>query len=431
MSFRNISSIYVFRGGNEMRKIVIVILCFLCSSLAAGAVSMRVCQADSDASFDDSTPIMVGTKLTIYVDSNSAEADWLGGVDLIKPVPEPPNPIGKLFGRGWVFELPDYVGSHFSAAGDRARVVDWEDEYRQSFELSAAGQNKAPGPWFVLDYNAVSIGDCTIQLVEYHGLEIVPVMSKTFHHVATRDFDHDGKVNFTDFAKLASYWLHNDCSQLNNCAGTNLNPETDSRVDYADVALFSEYWLGHRSETGEMLAAAGMNENAARVATSELSSQTTLFFEAQLETGAEQSTMAGGGSAPAIRLVYDGDMNPHPNTEITVYVRSDTPLFCLDAIAIVVGNAKITTAMGSYDCTEFGWDDGWNWDPRIDPHGWVEFGGVSWDAEAMGIIGYLKFRYYGGQVSVSFDNEYSSAFSWDGNSCPAVPFSSEPLIFGR
>ncbi len=141
------------------------------------------------------------------------------------------------------------------------------------------------------------------------------------------------------------------------------------------------------------------------------------------------STVAHAG---LISLVYDGNMTPDPNTEVTVEVYTNTSLFCMGICAVVTGDANITTAMGSYDCTDYGWDDGWNWDPYIDePNGIVAFGGVRWASDANGTVGYFKFIYHSGQVTVSIYDEWSDAFFWDGGFCSYdVPFSADVLIFG-
>lgn len=130
--------------------------------------------------------------------------------------------------------------------------------------------------------------------------------------------------------------------------------------------------------------------------------------------------------SPTIYLAYDGSMTPDPNTEVTVYVYSDIPLFSMDMIVTVTGDATITTAMGSYDCNDYGWDSEWGYDPYIDPSGWVQFGGTSWAGQAIGTVGYFKFIYNSGQVAVSIA---ADSYAYDTNSQPAA-FSTDPLIFG-
>jgi hypothetical protein len=396
-----------------MKKNVVLLIGLLWSAAAIGNVSMRLCEADSNTPFDSNMPIMVGTKLTIYADSNSAASMWLGGFDLIKPVTNPDPAIGVLAGRGWDVNAPDYRNSHFSSAGNRARIIDWENEDQHSFELFANGSNMAEGTWFVVDYNATNVGDCTIELVEYNGSEIVLLMSRTLHQVATRDFNNDGQVNFIDFAKLASYWLHTDCNELDDCEGTDLNPVPDGQINFLDVMYFADFWLG-RFRQQEF-------DNNFQQSSSMMS-----FFDEQFSSIEQQMY----DSMPPIYLTCDTN-SPDPNQEVAVYVHTDTPLFCMGMGIYLVGDATITSAMSETDCNNFGWDNGWNSDPYIDPNGWVFFDGVRWKSDANGTIGYFKFRYHSGEVSAYIDQEISSAFSWDSTNTHNVPFSQETLLFYR
>jgi hypothetical protein len=134
-----------------------------------------------------------------------------------------------------------------------------------------------------------------------------------------------------------------------------------------------------------------------------------------------------GGS---VELAGEGFI-PEPNQEITVQIQTDTPLFAMSIGIYIIGDANITTAMSEADCNEYSWDNGWNSDPYIDPNGWIYLSGVRWAADANGIVGYFKFRYNSGQVSVYIDQENSLAFGWDGNSCPIVPLSTDTLVFGQ
>lgn len=135
-------------------------------------------------------------------------------------------------------------------------------------------------------------------------------------------------------------------------------------------------------------------------------------------------------SAGTISLVQDVNM-PDPNEEVTVWVHSEDSLFCMGLAVYIAGDATITTAMCEADCNEFGWDNGWNSDPYIDPNGWVYLSGVRWASDANDIVGYFKFRYHSGQVSVTVDQENSSAFCWDGTTITYPTFSTETLLFGQ
>jgi len=123
--------------------------------------------------------------------------------------------------------------------------------------------------------------------------------------------------------------------------------------------------------------------------------------------------------------------SPDPNEETTVWVHADEPLFCMGLGVYVTGDATITAAMSEADCNDFGWDNGWRSDPYIDLNGWVSIGGVRWASDANDIVGYFKFRYHSGQVAVTIDQKYSTAFGWDGDSVTYSSFSTEVLLFGE
>ncbi|OHB49727.1 MAG: hypothetical protein A2Y10_06095 [Planctomycetes bacterium GWF2_41_51] len=136
-------------------------------------------------------------------------------------------------------------------------------------------------------------------------------------------------------------------------------------------------------------------------------------------------------SEGTISLIPDNN-NPDPNEEVTVYVQTDTPLFAMGIGIYVLGDANITTAMSEADCNQYGWDNGWNSDPYIDPNGYIYLGGVRWASDANGTIGYFKFRFNRWQTRIYIDQENSIAFGWDGeNPSFNVPFSNDVLLFGE
>jgi hypothetical protein len=119
---------------------------------------------------------------------------------------------------------------------------------------------------------------------------------------------------------------------------------------------------------------------------------------------------------------------PDPNEEITVWVHTDEPLLFLVLDAYVTGDATITSAMSETDCNEFGWENGWGFEPIIDnSNGWVSIGGICWAADANEIVGYFKFRYHSGYVAIYIDQENSIAGNWGNN----FTFSDEALSFGE
>ena len=120
-------------------------------------------------------------------------------------------------------------------------------------------------------------------------------------------------------------------------------------------------------------------------------------------------------------------MLPASGDEITVYIHSDPLLLAIATEIEVTGDANITAAMGESDCNSFGWDGGFCFDPYIDSNDWfVDSVFWDWGCAATGTVGYFKFRYNSGQVTVFID-EYSNAYDANGQ---LVLLSNQPLVFG-
>ena len=229
-----------------MKKVIPFVLFFSIASVAIGEVSIRVCEADGNTSLelaDANIPfvyrdIMVGTQLTIIV-SSDANKEWDGGALVIT---EGDRNYGLLSARDYNEITHDWEGSRFEAAGDTACVWDWEEP-----ELGIAGfefygdDSAVAGDWFIIDYNAIEIGDCNVDFYDYEEDWFTPIYYLSFSHVRTRDFNKDTKVDFTDFAVFGSYWQVADCNGPNWCEGTDL--DTDGNVDSNDLMLFVDYWL--------------------------------------------------------------------------------------------------------------------------------------------------------------------------------------------
>jgi len=226
-----------------MKMLITVVLLLTFSSIAAGEVSTRVCLADGNTPLELADPnvpfvyrdIMVGTKLTIIVDSNIAES-WDGGLYIAIT----DRDYGVLSARDYNDTTLDWEGSRFEAAGDKALVRDVQDVVNSGFELYSYNSAVA-GDWFVLDYTATSIGVCRVDFYDYSLSWDYPIYSHVFSHVRTRDFNQDTKVDFADLALLALYWLETGCSGPDWCAGTDLN--ADGTVDRDDLMFFADYWL--------------------------------------------------------------------------------------------------------------------------------------------------------------------------------------------
>jgi hypothetical protein len=231
-----------------MKKTSLLILIIILGMVpeCMGEISTKVCRVDGITPLppvDSNYPciyrdIMAGTKLTIIVWSDAVEEWYGGGVLALEEVDM--NTVGYLYGRDCdEIECP---GSCLPAAGDYAVV--YVSYMYPGFEL-CGGIEPDIGDWFIFDYNALDIGDCNIVFYDYDVNETEPVRTLVFHHVPTRDWIKDNIVNFADFAVLASYWDEENCGDVNNCGGTDLN--TDGKVDVNDLVGFTDYWL---EETG-------------------------------------------------------------------------------------------------------------------------------------------------------------------------------------
>ena len=230
-----------------MKRLILLALFLGMASVAAGEVSTRVCLADGNTPVPPVNPnfphvypdIMVGTRLTISVDSNIAEY-WSGDL----AVADASMDYGLLSARDYNDITLDWEGSHFPAAGVGASVNTWQegpDPDIDGFSLYTGYIGIDANDWFIIDYNAINIGACNVGFYDHSISGDDPNYYLSFSHVRTRDFNNDTKVDFTDFAMFASYWQEPDCNDPNWCEGTDL--DIDSDVDLNDLRLFAEYWL--------------------------------------------------------------------------------------------------------------------------------------------------------------------------------------------
>lgn len=225
-----------------MKKLLIpcVLLILLISSQVIGEVRATPYLADGSTPLelaDTGDPnqyrgIMVGTRLTFVIESNVAESEWYGRL-LIE---DDHRYYGHLFDR---------VDSIYAAAGDA--YMDWcaelwEGKNIEGFKLYTY-YGSTEGRWFIIDYEAVEIGDCNVALYwvqpppfEAYGL----IRHLKFRHVPTRDFDQTGTVDLRDFSILASHWGAN-CQEPYWCQGADL--DENSIVNEDDLLLFCEFWL--------------------------------------------------------------------------------------------------------------------------------------------------------------------------------------------
>jgi len=215
-----------------MKKLILLVIFLGVVPAAVGYVSVKVYYG-YDGTPWNGEDIMVGTWLVIILDSNVG-GYWVGDIAITG------NDVnyGLLSARDYNEVTFDYEGSRFEAAGSEARVWDFEESGIDGFSFSN-DDNAVAGDWYIIDYNAIAIGNCTVRFYENY----VPDSNRnvSFVQVHTRDFNNDAIVNFGDFAILASHWLEADCSTPGWCEGTDLN--TSGNVDCNDLASFADYWL--------------------------------------------------------------------------------------------------------------------------------------------------------------------------------------------
>ncbi|MFA5251316.1 MAG: hypothetical protein WC454_01875 [Phycisphaerae bacterium] len=224
-----------------MKRLIFLILILVAAQAAHAEVSTRVCLADGNTPLELADPcipfvyrpIMVGTHLTIIIDSD-ADGYWDGGELSIWDANQS---YGVLSG-----------GSKFPAAGDMATIWPFSESEEVNGQWHEASgfrfmgdDNASTGDWFIVDYNAIGLGTCSVVFYNWAVNWDYPLYEISFTHVRTRDFDDDGIVNFEDFAVLGSNWRRTDCIEPENCSGTDL--DTDGDVDYIDLKSFADFWL--------------------------------------------------------------------------------------------------------------------------------------------------------------------------------------------
>jgi hypothetical protein len=70
-----------------------------------------------------------------------------------------------------------------------------------------------------------------------------PIVDMGAYEFLSSDINHNGAVNFTDFAPFALRWLQSGCG---GCWGADLT--CDGQVNLADLREFAEWWLAGTSD---------------------------------------------------------------------------------------------------------------------------------------------------------------------------------------
>lgn len=228
-----------------MKKFLVVVLFLSIAPVISATMFPKVYLADGQTPLEYANPnipfvyrdIMVGTKLTIVLESNTTEFGGGGALVLADAN------MGYAVLSGRDFDGFSYAGSCLPAAGDFASAYDLTYEGVQGIDLYTDFPG-VPGDWFVVDYNAVEVGNCGVEVYQYQttfppSSELINYLE--FTHVPTRDFNGDHQVNFVDFSILASYWRQTGFDDPNDCQGADLDLDHD--VDVKDLKLFMDFWL--------------------------------------------------------------------------------------------------------------------------------------------------------------------------------------------
>lgn len=258
--------------GDAAMKILTALTLIGLWATASAAVSVNVYLADEQTPLSLADPnipglyrdIMVGTKLTLVV-SSETKRFWSGA---LWSSPED-YAVGSLYGRDYI-EIPtspsdrkstgNYAGSCLEGVGESAYVQDLILTEGTGIQMGCAFAS-AGADWFILDYLAKDVGVCSFgfyQLVlddpgpsPYEGYLIPPESPPrgnailldvlALNHVASRDYNGDTIVNFSDFAMLADRWRQVAEVDPNTTSPSDING--DDAISAPDMALFCEYWL--------------------------------------------------------------------------------------------------------------------------------------------------------------------------------------------
>jgi hypothetical protein len=222
-----------------LRRLFLIAVLWFTVSTAMGVVSpndisTRVVFRDNNAPLElidpciphVYCPVVFGTELYIIVSSDT-NGNWGNGGGLY--IADPYRDYGILSN-----------GSPLPAAGENAVVWPWEDDFMSGFDMYTDSVATA-GDWFIIDYNAINVGNCYVEFYDYNISWSEPVYNMTITQVLTPDFNSNGIVDFNDFATFGSNWQRTDCFDPEYCEGTDLNE--DGVVDFIDLKAFAYFWL--------------------------------------------------------------------------------------------------------------------------------------------------------------------------------------------
>lgn len=179
--------------------------------------------------------IMVGTRLIIVVSSDSDNQYWVGSLQYAAEDAAKMS----LTGRGYDPVRGAFAGSCLPAAGRAADVTTRDSMGIWCLDLTT-DPHPLQGDWFVLDYEAKGSGSCDVGFYDLYVDWNLPADVLSFRHTPSRDFDGNGRVDFKDYALLASRMSLSDPVEEQNAL---FDLDADGLIDLRDLSSFSDYWL--------------------------------------------------------------------------------------------------------------------------------------------------------------------------------------------
>jgi hypothetical protein len=250
-----------------VKTFISLVLVILLTSTALAVVSVQVYRGDEQTPLEWVDPnipdlyrdIMVETRLTLFVISDTPVYTWGGGLH----VSWDDWNIGTVVGRGDAADPRNYDDSVLPASGREAHAMYNLGDSGVSISLDI--DTALAGEWFVLDYHAEALGTCNVGLYsaqpeaesphDFNYLFDEPplgnnvwIQGLSFNHVPSQDHNGDTTVNFVDFAIWATQW--NELVLADPNTATPIDPNEPSTIDARDLALFCTYWL-ERTDANE------------------------------------------------------------------------------------------------------------------------------------------------------------------------------------
>jgi hypothetical protein len=219
-----------------IRYTLLAMVC-LCGGILHARVFVRSCDP-CDLTLLTVNQVMTGKRcsLQVYSDANDL---WSGGLFLSGQ----DRQLGVLQGKNQDPNSRDWTGSRLEQAGPMARVYAWNDSEISGFDFYSSEYDREAGTWFIIDYQALQPGNCTIGYYD-HSLSWTgadPNNAITIENIPNVDFYADDVIDLKDFMIFASQWLQEGCAEPNWCRQTDI--DRDGVVDVNDITLFASYWL--------------------------------------------------------------------------------------------------------------------------------------------------------------------------------------------